>query len=66
MRGRAWRKRQLDRIIRKVRDNATGLAGYTGADFLEGVKCACARETGQFDNDLFKELAREPARGGSA
>ncbi len=56
-RSRAWRKKQLERIIRRVRDNATGLASYTGPDFLEDVKCACARERVPFDNDLFNELA---------
>jgi hypothetical protein len=54
---RAWRKKQLLKIARSVRDNAVGRTGYSAGDFLEDVKCACARQGVQFDNDLFDELA---------
>ena len=55
-RNRSWRKKQLEGIIRRMRDNATGLANYTGPDFLEDVKCPCAREGVYFDNDVFNDL----------
>jgi hypothetical protein len=56
-RNRSWRKKQLERIIRRIRDHATGQSGYTNADFMEDVKCACARQDVMFDHDLFNELA---------
>ena len=55
-RSRAWQKKQLERIVRRVRDNAVGRANYSGVDFVEDVKCACAREGVRFDNDLFNQL----------
>ena len=54
-RSRAWQKKQLERIARRVRDNAVGRANYSGVDFVEDVKCACAREGVRFDNDLFNQ-----------
>jgi hypothetical protein len=56
-RSRGWQKKKLERIIRKVRDNSAGLADCSAPDFLEDVKCACAREGVHFENDLFNELA---------
>jgi len=38
------------------RGNMVGRAVYSLADFVEDVKCACAREGVVFDNDLFNEL----------
>ena len=53
---RAWQKKQLEKIVRRTRDSSVGRAGYSGTDFLEDVKCACAREGLLFDNDIFNEL----------
>jgi hypothetical protein len=33
-----------------------GRADYSAIDFLEDVKCACAREGVRFDDDIFNEL----------
>jgi hypothetical protein len=55
---RAWQKKQLERIVRRVRDNAVGRASYSAIDFIEDVKRACSRDGVIFDNDLFNELAR--------
>jgi hypothetical protein len=35
-----------------------GRRNYSGIDFVEDVKCACAREAVIFDDDLFNELVR--------
>jgi hypothetical protein len=53
---RAWRKKQLDKIVRRIQENAVGRADYSTGDFVEDVKRACARETVPFDNDIFNEL----------
>ena len=55
-RNRAWRKKQLEKIVRRIRDTSVGREGYSGIDFTEDVKCACAREGVAFDHDLFNEL----------
>ena len=55
-RNRAWRRRQLEKIVRRIRDSSVGRAGYSGIDFVEDVKCACAREAVPFDHDIFNEL----------
>jgi hypothetical protein len=54
---RAWRKKQLRQIVRRIRENAVGRADYSLGDFVEDVKRACAREAVPFDNDIFNELA---------
>ena len=54
---RTWRKKQLEKIVRRVQENAVGRAGYLTGDFVEDVKRACARESITFDNDIFNELA---------
>ncbi len=56
-RSRAWRKKQIEKIARRIRDNAVGRADYSTSDFIEDVKRACAREAVPFDNDMFNELA---------
>lgn len=56
-RNKAWRKKELEKIILRIRDNSVGRADYSSIDFLEDVKCACAREAVPFDNDLYNELA---------
>jgi hypothetical protein len=56
-RNRAWRKKQLEKIIRRIQDGSIGRADYSEGDFIEDVKYACARESVPFDNDLFNELA---------
>jgi len=56
-RNRTWQKNQIEKIVERIRYNAIGRAGYSDIDFLEDVKCACAREAVPFDNDLFNELA---------
>ena len=53
---RAWQKKRLEKIVRRTRDSSIGRAGYSGTDFIEDVKCACAREGLPFDNDIFNEL----------
>ena len=55
---RAWQKKQLEKIVRRIRDSAMGRRNYSGIDLVEDVKCACAREGIMFDNDLFNELVR--------
>jgi hypothetical protein len=54
---RAWRKKQLEKIIRRIQENAVGRTDYSLGDLVEDVKRACARETVPFDDDLFNELA---------
>jgi hypothetical protein len=55
-RNRAWQKKRLERIVHKIRDISVGRSGYSMADFVEDVKCSCAREGVVFENDLFNEL----------
>lgn len=57
-RRRAWHKKQFEEIVYRLRENAVGRADYTSIDFLEDVKCACAREGVVFDNDLFNDLVK--------
>ncbi len=57
-RNRAWQKKRLEKIVRQIRDNAVGRAGYSAGDFVEDVKFACAREAVLFDNDLFNQVMR--------
>jgi len=56
-RHRAWQQKQLEKIVRRFRDNAVGRADYSPGDFAEDVKRACVREAIPFDNDLFSEIA---------
>ncbi len=53
---RARQKKLLRNIVQRIRDNAVGRADYSTSDFIEDVKCACARESVPFDNDLFNDL----------
>jgi hypothetical protein len=53
---RAWQKKRLEKIVHKIRDISVGRSGYSMADFVEDVKCSCAREGVLFENDLFNEL----------
>lgn len=55
-RSSAWQKKQLEKIVRRIRDNSIGRADYSTGDFVEDVKCGCARERILFDNDLFNQL----------
>jgi hypothetical protein len=55
-RNRAWQKKRLEKIVRRIRDSTVGHADYSAIDFLEDVKCACAREGVRFDDDIFNEL----------
>src|SRR5438093_12239356 len=55
-RNRAWQKKQLEKIVRRIRDSSVGRTDYSQIDFVEDVKCACAREGLPFDNDIFNEL----------
>ena len=43
-RNRAWQKKRLEKIVHKIRDISVGRADYSMADFVEDVKCSCARE----------------------
>jgi hypothetical protein len=56
-RNRAWQKKRLERIVQRIRDISVGRANYSISDFVEDVKCSCAREGVLFDNDIFTELA---------
>ncbi len=56
-RNSAWHKKQIEKIVRRVRENGIGRADYSTGDFVEDVKLACAREAVRFDNDMFNELA---------
>lgn len=56
-RNRAWQKKQLEKIVRRIRDNAVGRAGFSIGDLAESVKRACARDGILFDHDVFNELA---------
>src|SRR5439155_8670037 len=55
-RNRAWQKKELEKIVRRIRESSIGRAGYSASDFVEDVKCACTREGLPFDNDGFNEL----------
>jgi len=55
-RNRAWQKKRLRDIVQRIRDNSVGRANYSISDFIEHVKCACARDSVPFDNDIFNEL----------
>ena len=55
---RAWRKKQLEKIVRRIQENSVGRANYSPGDFVEDVKRARAREAVPFDDDVFNELAR--------
>lgn len=55
-RNRAWHKKRLEKIVHKIRDISVGRGDYSMADFVEDVKCNCAREGVVFENDLFNEL----------
>jgi hypothetical protein len=55
-RNRAWQKKRLEKIVHRIRDISVGRSGYSMADFVEDVKCGCAREGVVFENDLFNEL----------
>ena len=54
-RNRAWRKKKLERIVGRIRDS-TSAPCYSAIDFLEDVKCACAHEDVEFDDDLYNQL----------
>jgi hypothetical protein len=49
---------RLEKIVHKMRDISVGRPDYSMADFVEDVKCNCAREGIAFDNDTFNELVR--------
>ena len=53
------RRKALATIIRRVRENHTGLSNYGIADLVFDVKNACAREGVIFDNDLFNFVMRD-------
>jgi hypothetical protein len=58
LRNRAFQKKRLEKIVRRVRESHIGKANYSSIDFVADVKAACAQESLQFDNDLFNELCR--------
>jgi hypothetical protein len=55
-RNRAWQKKQLEKIIVRIRDCSIGHSEYSSVDFLEDAKCACAREGVVFRDDIYNEL----------
>jgi hypothetical protein len=38
-RNRAWRKKRLEKIVRRIQDSTVCHAGSSAIDFLEDVKC---------------------------
>ncbi len=62
---RARQKKQFETIVRRIRDNAVGRADYSQVDFLEDVKCACARDAIPFDHDFYNELVDGRAFAGN-
>jgi hypothetical protein len=54
-RTRAAQKRNLERIISRIRQNRTG-ARATLADLIEDIKRACARDNITYNNDLVNEI----------
>jgi GTP cyclohydrolase FolE2 len=59
---RSWQKKQLGKIVRRIRDCSVGRADYSEGEFVEDVKRACASDAIPFDNDLFSELTRSKLR----
>jgi hypothetical protein len=55
-RNRAWQKKRLEKIVRRIRDISVGRANDSMADFVDDVKCRCSREGIVFENDLFNEI----------
>jgi hypothetical protein len=55
-RNRAWQKKRLETIVHQIRNISVGRGDYSMADFVDDVKCSCAREGVVFDNDSFNEL----------
>jgi hypothetical protein len=55
-RNRAWQKKQLEKIVRRIRGNSVGRADYSSVDLLEDVKCACAWEGIVFHDDIYNEM----------
>jgi|WetSurMetagenome_2_1015567.scaffolds.fasta_scaffold65900_2 hypothetical protein len=55
-RNRTWQKKRFEKIVHKIRDISVGRGNYSMSDFVEDVKCSCAREGIVFENDLFNEL----------
>ena len=55
-RNRAWQKKRLEKIVHIIRDISIGRGDYSMADFVEDVKCNCARQGVVFENNLFNEL----------
>jgi hypothetical protein len=53
---RPWQKNRFEKIVHRIRDNGVGCGKFSMADFVEDVKCTCAREGVEFDNDTFNEL----------
>jgi hypothetical protein len=53
---RAYQKKRLEKIVHRIRDNSVDRSGYSMADFVEDVKCRCAREGVVFDNDLLNDF----------
>ena len=54
-RNRAWRKKKLEKIVGRVRENFVGM-NHSAIDVREDVKIACAREDIVFDDDIYSEL----------
>ena len=52
----AWQEKRLEKIVHKIWGISVGRGDYSMADFVEDVKCSCAREGIAFDNDAFNEL----------
>ena len=52
----AWQKKQLEGIMDRIRYRDIGRADCSSVEFLEDVKCACAREGIIFNDDFYNEL----------
>jgi hypothetical protein len=55
-RNHPWQKKRLEKIVHRIRDNGIGRGKFSMADFVEDVKCTCAREGVELKNDIFNEL----------
>jgi hypothetical protein len=53
---RARQKKQLEKIVARIRYSSVGRGDYSSIDFLDDVKCACVREGIVFNDDLYNEL----------
>ncbi len=55
--GSARQEKQIEKIVRRMRDRSVASAGHSGIDFLDDVKCVlCVPKVVSLDHDFFNEL----------